>query len=214
MASKKIQPSPVSLLRSHADRGQGLLCLSRWFGADHTSRADRSPTRSSLQPFSKTWPYELQLSQSDNLTWHYTDPPPFSNKQKHPQPDPDYTPFSTFQLLRSPFGAITTWLSHNTGRDNLSSERLFSLSPSLSLCGCGLERWTQFQTHVSVICRSVFHQRAVQGLRNACSVLPGLSACRLRLLTTALGHTHEDEPPSFITTATTRWLPRHCPSQH
>lgn len=53
---------------------------------------------------------------------------------------------------------------------------------SLSHCGRGLEYRTQFQTHVSVIYRSVFHRRTVQGLRNACSALPGLSACRLRLL--------------------------------
>lgn len=61
---------------------------------------------------------------------------------------------------------------------------------SLSHCGRGLEYRTQFQTHVSVIYRSVFHRRAVQGLRNACSVLPGLSACRLCLLFTSLWRTH------------------------
>lgn len=61
---------------------------------------------------------------------------------------------------------------------------------SLSHCGRGLEYKTQFQTHVSVIYRSVFHHRAVQGLRNACSVLPGLSACRLCLLFTSLWQTH------------------------
>lgn len=127
MANKKIKPSPVSQLRSHVDRGQGLLALS------HLFCADRPASRSSLQPFSKNLPYELQLSQSANLTWHYTETPPFSNNQKHPQPDPDYTPFSTLQLLRSPFGAITAWLSHNTGRDNFSAERCrLSLSLSLS----------------------------------------------------------------------------------
>lgn len=62
---------------------------------------------------------------------------------------------------------------------------------SLSHCGRGLEYRTQFQTHVSVIYRSVFHRCAVQGLRNACSVLPGLSACRLRLLLLA-SHMHTD----------------------
>lgn len=50
---------------------------------------------------------------------------------------------------------------------------------SPSHCGSGLEYRTQFQTHVSVIYRSAFHHPAVQGLRNACTALPGLSACRL-----------------------------------
>lgn len=64
-------------------------------------------------------------------------------------------------------------------------------SLSLSHCGCGLEYRTPFQTHVSVIYRSVFHCRAVQGLRNACSALPGLSACRLSLLSLVSDtHTH------------------------
>lgn len=62
--------------------------------------------------------------------------------------------------------------------------------PSLSPCGRGLEYGTEFQTHVSVIYRLVFHRRAVQGLRNACSVLPGLSACRLCLLPAHLRRTH------------------------
>lgn len=52
---------------------------------------------------------------------------------------------------------------------------------------------------MSVIYRSVFHHRAVQGLRNACSALPGLSACRLCLLLTGLEHTHEDKLLSSIT---------------
>lgn len=64
------------------------------------------------------------------------------------------------------------------------------LSLSLSPCGRGLEYGTEFQTHVSVIYRLVFHRRAVQGLRNACSVLPGLSACRLCLLPAHLRRTH------------------------
>lgn len=73
---------------------------------------------------------------------------------------------------------------------------------SLSHCGRGLEYRTQFQTHVSVIYRSVFHCRAVQGLRNACSALPGLSACRLCLLLLASDrHTH---------TCTAHWCMYEC----
>lgn len=111
---------------------------------------------------------------------------------------------------------------------------------SLSHCGRGLEYRTQFQTHVSVIYRSVFHRRAVQGLRNACSVLPGLSACRLCLLLLASdGHTnahwcmHEctyanllsihtrmcrhthmktSRSPPLHTTVNTQWLP--CEPHH
>lgn len=96
---------------------------------------------------------------------------------------------------------------------------------SPSHCGCGLEYRNQFQTHVSVIYRSAFHHRAVQGLRNACCALPGLSACRLcppslasdrrtftllhaqactrkpprRARASIRRHTHEDKPLSSIT---------------
>lgn len=82
---------------------------------------------------------------------------------------------------------------------------------SPSHCGHGLEYWTQFQTHVSVIYRSVFHRRAVQGLRSACSALPGLSACRLFTdvrtnaivqafpATQVCSDAHEDKPHSSIT---------------
>lgn len=162
-----------------------------------------------LQPVSKNWPYELQLSQLANLTWHYTDPPPPPLAQiiRNTRSQTLTTPLSPPSSFCGAHLELLQHDCHTTLEETIWAER-----GALSLCGCGMERWTQ--THVSVICRSVFHQWAVQGLRNACSVLPGLSACRLGLLTAALGQTHEDEPPSFITTATTRWLPCHRPSQH
>lgn len=59
---------------------------------------------------------------------------------------------------------------------------------SLSHCGRGLEYRTRFQTHVCYL-QIGFHRRAVQGLRSACSVLPGLSACRFCLFLTSRGPT-------------------------
>ncbi len=100
--------------------------------------------------------------------------------------DPRYAPLPTFPLLRSRLGAITAWLSYNTGWDNLTSEQSGVLS---LIAAMGWNTGLSFK-HMSVIYRSVFHRRAVQGLRNACSVLPGLSACRLCLLFTGLSLTH------------------------
>ena len=101
---------------------------------------------------------------------------PISNNQKHPTADPRYAPFPHVPAFEQPIGRYYGMIviQHWMRQFDVGAEWC-----SLSRCGRGLEHRTQFQTHVSVIYRSVFHRRAVQGLRNACSVLPGLSACRL-----------------------------------
>lgn len=101
--------------------------------------------------------------------------------------DPRYAPFPRTPAFEEPFWCYYSMIviQHWMRQFDVEAEWCF-----LSHCGRGLEYRTQFQTHVSVIYRSVFHRRAVQGLRNACSVLPGLSACRLCLLFTSLWQTH------------------------
>ena len=111
---------------------------------------------------------------------------PSSNNQKHPKADPPLCPFPHAPAFEESFwcyyGMIV--IQHWMRQFDVGAEWC-----SLSHCGRGLEYRTQFQTHVSVIYRSVFHCCAVQGLRNACSALPGLSACRLCLLRSPLTDT-------------------------
>lgn len=186
------------------------------------------------------WPNEL--SKSANLTWHYAgSPSQIIRNTRQQTPAMPLSPPSRFWGWGG-LGAITPWLSHNTGRDNLTSAQSGVLSLTAAV---GWNTGLGFK-HMSVIYRSVFHRRAVQGLRNACLVLPGLSACRFCLFLTSLGptqactlmhmqkhtcmsrmHVQTHMKTSLFQlqlikaplhpTATTRWLPckaHHHPRQH
>lgn len=105
---------------------------------------------------------------------------PISNNQKHPTADRHYAPLPSTHThthsFEEPFWCYYSMIviQHWMRQFDVGAEWC-----SPSHCGSGLEYRTQFQTHVSVIYRSAFHHPAVQGLRNACTALPGLSACRL-----------------------------------
>lgn len=134
--NKKTKPTLNSQLRSYVNRGQGLslskcfvylVCIVRATLLEATGQPTSRLTIPSVsQPFSPTGP--TSCSCQSQIIWHDIMQAPISNNQKHPIADPRYTPFPTYPLLRSRFGAITAWLSYNTGWDNLTSEQSGVLS--------------------------------------------------------------------------------------
>lgn len=195
--NKKIKPTLNSQLRSYVNRGQGLslskcfvypICIVRGTLLEPTGQpARRLSIYSFSQPAALSPTGPTSCSCQSQIIWHDILQASISNNQKHPTADPRYAPFPHVPAFEEPIGCYYGMIviQHWMRQFDVGAEWC-----SLSHCGRGLEYRTQFQTHVSVIYRSVFHRRAVQGLRNACSVLPGLSACRLCLLFTSLWQTH------------------------
>lgn len=96
------------------------------FSSQQVSQPVGYPSIQQASRFSPTGP--TSCSCQSQIIWHDILQAPISNNQKHPTAYPRYAPLPTYSLLRSRLGAITAWLSYNTGWDNLTSEQSGVLS--------------------------------------------------------------------------------------